>query len=218
MHTRFIPRPPNGSNPIKTDHWDRKKLSAQTYSYHGTGAKFVKNFLADTGGIDLWRHLHPYDEKFPGNGHTCFNNQGKSSARLDYFLISKELLQNSEKTQMLLGEWYRKASDHVRLTCRLRLKSTPIPPTVPKRVVAIHKPNISALPPEEQTLLKETLGRQLQSLLNESQVVSMEEADQLSIRTAKLIVDTALQTRCTQMKERKEKSQYIACVNERLKQ
>jgi len=44
----------------------------------------------------------------------------------------------------------------------------------------------------------------------------MEEADQLSIRTAKLIGDIALQARCTQMKERKEKSQYISCVNERL--
>ena len=43
----------------------------------------------------------------------------------------------------------------------------------------------------------------------------MEEADQLSLKTAKLIVEIALQTRCRQMKER-EKSQYISCINERL--
>jgi len=29
--------------------WDRKKLSDQTYSYHGTGAKFIQNFLDELG-------------------------------------------------------------------------------------------------------------------------------------------------------------------------
>ena len=28
--------------------WDRKKLSEKTYSYHGTGAKFIQNFLNES--------------------------------------------------------------------------------------------------------------------------------------------------------------------------
>jgi hypothetical protein len=41
--------------------WDRKKLSENTYSYHGTGAKFIKQFLSESGGVDLWRTLYPYE-------------------------------------------------------------------------------------------------------------------------------------------------------------
>jgi exonuclease III len=92
-----------------SESWDRKKLSEKTYSYHGTGTKFINNFLNEAGGIDLWRTLHPFHEKLPEAGHTCFHNKGRSSARLDYFLMSRELFQSSEKTQMLLGEWYQKA-------------------------------------------------------------------------------------------------------------
>ena len=72
------------------ENWDRKKLSETTYSYHGTGAKFIKQFLSETGGVDLWQTLHPYDGKNPDSSHTCFHNQGRSTSRLDYFLVSKE--------------------------------------------------------------------------------------------------------------------------------
>ena len=116
------------------ENWDRKKLSETTYSYHGTGAKFIKQFLSETGGVDLWQTLHPYDVKNPDSSHTCFHNQGRSTSRLDYFLVSKELLQNSTKTIMLLGDWHKKASDHVKITCKLRLKNVFIPPAPRKRV------------------------------------------------------------------------------------
>src|SRR5690348_3478045 len=55
-------------------------------------------------------------------GGYSIHNKGRSSARLDYFLISKDLFQSSTKTTMRLGDWYKNASDHVRITCRIRLK------------------------------------------------------------------------------------------------
>ena len=199
--------------------WDRKKLSEQTYSYHGTGAKFIQNFLNETRSIDLWRILHPYDEKNPEAGHTCFHNKGRSSARLDYFIISKDLLQSSTKTTMLLGEWYKNASDHVRITCKLRLKEILSPLTTPKRVVAIHTPNVSALAPGEKTLLATTINHQLLELtkeMKESRSLSFKEADELSNKTAKLIVNTALQARCRRTGEKTERSQYERRISERL--
>ena len=138
--------------------------------------------------------------------NTCFHNKGKS-ARLDYFLISPELLQCSIKTQMLLGEWYPSASDHVRLTCKVRLSSAFIPPATPRRIVAIHKPNVSMLPPEGKTLLRATINHQLQELEKETKEsqktgsLSIEEANQLSIRTAILIVEAALGTRCKRVEK-----------------
>jgi hypothetical protein len=223
MATEWIQLYPNwilGGDLNETlEDWDRKKLSETTYSYHGTGAKFIKQFLSESGGVDLWRTLYPYEGKNPESGHTCFHNEGRSCARLDYFLISKELLQNSTKTAMLLGEWYKNASDHVKITCKLRLKDILIPPTPRKRVVAIRKPNISALPPEQKTLLVTTIDHQLQSLLKEIQEtknLTLKQADQFSIKTANLIVETALQTRCRRIEEKTEKSKYKARISERL--
>jgi exonuclease III len=103
MATEWIQLYPNwilGGDLNETlEDWDRKKLSENTYSYHGTGAKFIKQFLSESGGVDLWRTLYPYEGKNPESGHTCFHNEGRSSARLDYFLISKELLQIQRKQQ-----------------------------------------------------------------------------------------------------------------------
>ena len=167
--------------------WDRKKLSEQTYSYHGTGAKFIQNFLNKTRSIDLWRALHPHEEKNTGIGHTCFNR--RSSARLDYFLISKNLFQSSTKTTMVLGEWYKKVSDHVRITCKIRLKELLSPVTTPKKVTAIHTPNISALAQEERQLLATTINHQLLDIIKdmeESKELSIKEADELSIIIAKV--------------------------------
>src|SRR5690242_1796652 len=90
--TQYTPPLPNGLVIIRTgslvgdlnetiERWDRKKLSENTYSYHGTGTKFIQHFLNDSRGVDLWRMLHPPDEKDPESGHTCFQNQGRSSAR-----------------------------------------------------------------------------------------------------------------------------------------
>jgi len=64
-----------------------------------------------------------------------------------------------------------------------------------KRVVAIHKPNVSALPPGEKVLLTATIDRQLQDLLKEIKEIenlTIKEADYLSIKTANLIGKTAL--------------------------
>src|SRR5690242_15320642 len=46
--------------------------------------------------------------------------------------------------------------------------------------------------------------------------LSVEEANQLSIRTAKLIVETALDTRCKSAEKKKEESQYMSSLHKRL--
>ena len=95
------------------------------------------------------------------------------------------------------------------------------PPLAAKRVIAIHKPNVSALLPEERTLLKTAINNKLEELLQEISVtqeekkLSIEEADTFSMKTANLIVETALQTRCRRTDE-KRRSRYITRLNERL--
>ena len=163
----------------------QKKISEKTYSYHGTGTKFIQHFLNDSRGVDLWRMLHPPDEKDPESGHTCFHNQGRSSARLDYFLVSKDLFQDSIKTTMLLGEWYKNASDHMN-HMQTKLKDVFTPPVVKKKITAINKPNISALAPNEKLLLIKTINHQLLSILkgiDETKNTTINLADELSIKT-----------------------------------
>ena len=144
-HIRYIPRPSTGSALTRTgssvetlmkqsrNGIGKNCLKRPTLTINGTGAKFIQNFLNEARGIDLWRMLHPVDEKNPEIGHTCFHNKGRSSARLDYFLISEDLFQNSAKTKMLLGEWYKTVSDHVRITCKLKLKDIFTPPVISEK-------------------------------------------------------------------------------------
>ena len=93
---------------------------------------------------------------------------------------------------------------------KVRLSSAFTPPTTPRRIVAIHKPNVSMLPPEGKTLLRATINHQLQELEKETKEsqktgsLSIEEANQLSIRTAILIVEAALGTRCKRVGKKQE--------------
>ena len=78
------------------------------------------------------------------------------------------------------------------------------------------------LPPEAKTLLRATINHQLQELEKETKEsqktgsLSIEDANQLSIRTAILIVEAALGTRCKRVEKKQEESRYISCLNERL--
>ena len=85
--------------------------------------------------------------------------------------------------------------------------------------MAINKPNISALAPNEKLLLLKTINHQLLSILkgiDETKNTTINLVDELSIKTAKLIVGAALQFRCRRMDEKTEKSQYIKRTSERL--
>ena len=131
--------------------------------------------------------LTPVGWKKPESSHTCFHNQGRTSARLDYFLLSRDLFQNSMKPKMVLGKWYKNASDHVRITCKLPLNETLIPSGASKRIVSIPRPNVTSLPLEGKTLLITSINHQLQELirdikmLQESNNWSIEEADRISL-------------------------------------
>jgi hypothetical protein len=78
------------------------------------------------------------------------------------------------------------------------------------------------LPPEGKTLLRATINHQLQELEKETKEsqktgsLSIEEANQLSIRTAILIVEAALGTQCKRVEKKQEESRYISRLNERL--
>ena len=77
------------------------------------------------------------------------------------------------------------------------------------------------LPPEGKTLLRATINHQLQQLQKETKEsqngsLSIEDANQLSIRTAILIVEAALGTQCKRVEKKQEESRYISRLNERL--
>jgi len=113
----------------------------------------------------------------------------------------------------------RNASDQSRITCKLKLKDIFTPPVIPRKVIAIHKPNISALAPNEKILLIKTINQQLKALtkeMEETKNLTIKTADDLSIKTAKLTVGTALQFRCRRSDEKSEKSQYVKRTSERL--
>ena len=120
---------------------------------------------------------------------------------------------------MLLGEWYKNASDHVKITCKLQLKDVFSPPIIKKKVVAINKPNISALAPNEKLVLIKTINHQLLAILkdiDETKNLTIKLADEFSSATAKIIVGSALQFRYRREEEKTGKSQYIRRTSERL--
>jgi hypothetical protein len=96
---------------------DRKTRS--NHGYKHLRDKFVINFLDTSHGIDLWRHLHPVTNHAKDHGHTRFSHDKRSSARLDYFLLSHPLVSNASAIEMEVCARGRSLSDHCRISCHV---------------------------------------------------------------------------------------------------
>lgn len=66
--------------------WDR---STGTDQSHHNSRLTIKRFIKDLKLLDIWRELHPQSKAF-----SCYSAIFQSYSRIDYFLISVELLSN----------------------------------------------------------------------------------------------------------------------------
>ena len=146
-----------------------------------------------------FRQLYPADGKLVDPGHTCFNNKGRSSARLDYFLASKAPFYTSQNVQMEIGAYDKSLSDHVRLQCKVSLPLTQNRVTRTKPMASIVRPNIVMAPKKKKEICKKAINEELQKIYEkmkaniDKQENKLKYADNISQIVARTIVSIGLQ-------------------------
>jgi exonuclease III len=96
-------------NETRKENLDRKWEGDHKRQYCRASRKFIEEFLQISGGIDVWRRLHPST----ANGHTRRDPVTLSTARLDYAIISPSLLgKKAWHTHMRVGGAADQGSDH----------------------------------------------------------------------------------------------------------
>src|SRR6185503_18707453 len=79
--------------------------------------KFIDNFLEDSQGIDIWRSTSQ------SPGFTYKSDSGTSFSRLDYFIMSHEMMKMSQNLKMRIANWISK-QDHSRISLKCALPHT----------------------------------------------------------------------------------------------
>jgi hypothetical protein len=173
------------------------KKDRKTGSHHGykfIKDKFVSGFLNTSQGVDLWRHLHPITGHTKDYGHTRFSNDRRSSARLDYFLLSHQLVSNASAIEMEVAARDRSLSDHSRIACHLT--SPGLLPTLSLHEdIQIKHPNLERLSEEKRLTCRDVINGELTKILiNAKKIdqINLETADQISKNVARCIIDNAL--------------------------
>jgi exonuclease III len=170
---------------------DRKTGSRKGYKV--IKDKFVSSFLDISQGIDLWRHLHPITGR-TDSGHTRFSKNRRSSARIDYFLLSHQLVSSASACEMEVGARDRSLSDHCRITCHIA--SPGLLPTLSLHEdIQIRHPNLERLSEDKRLACRDVINRQLTRILIDTRKadhISLETADQISKDVARCIIDNAL--------------------------
>jgi hypothetical protein len=190
---------------------DRTTSSPHGYKY--IKDKFVTTFLNNSKGIDLWRHLHPITGDTKDYGHTRFSHDLRSSGRLDYFLVSHQLLTNVTAIQMEVAARDRSLSDHCRLTCHI--DSPVILPTLKSyEDIQIRHPNLGRLSDEKRKACRDLINLDLSKILEDIKKVhemNLQRADQISKDVARSIIDNALKIAQENGKKRprERKSRFI---------
>ena len=86
-------------NETRDEKLDRTSLSDKLNNT-AKRRKFIDSFLTSTGALDMWRTIHPNTP----NGHTRTNPSSRSTARLDYVIISPAFYTNQDwQKEMWLG-------------------------------------------------------------------------------------------------------------------
>ena len=170
---------------------DRKTGSHKGYKFLKN--KFVSSFLDTSQGIDLWRHLHPITGR-ADYGHTRFSRDRRSSARIDYFLLSRQLVSNASAIEMEVGARDRSLSDHCRIACHIT--SPGLLPTLSlNEDIQIRHPNLERLSDEKRFACRDVINQELTKILIDTRkvdLIDLETADQLSKDVARCIIDNAL--------------------------
>jgi exonuclease III len=170
---------------------DRKTGSQKGYKF--LKDKFVSSFLDTSQGIDLWRHLYPITSR-ADYGHTRFSKDKRSSARIDYFLLSHQLVSNVSAIEMEVAARDRSLSDHCRIACHIT--SPGLLPTLSlNEDIQIRHPNLEHLSEEKRVACRDGINQELTKLLidcRKAGLVDLETADQMSKNVARCIIDNAL--------------------------
>ena len=64
-----------------------KDRSTGSDSSHVKTRKVIQQFMKDLNLLDIWRHLNP-----TSTAYSCYSSTYRTHSRIDYFLISAELL------------------------------------------------------------------------------------------------------------------------------
>ena len=157
----------------------RSSLDSKRVSAFNRVPKFIDNFMEETKGLDVWRHLH---DKSPG-----FTYKGSALSRLDYFLVSPLLFQCFVRPKMIIGNWKPKL-DHacISLFSQIPIQGLSEPPT--GRPWSIPQPRLFNLSEANRQLCKDRVASSLTKLLQSFQGGCFEEYDELSESTAQIIV------------------------------
>ena len=91
---------------------DRKRIGKHTVKPN----KFISHFLEETEGVDIWRTLFPSKP-----GYTHRDDRYKSFSRIDYFIASKSLFDQTKTTNMSICNW-ESSKDHARIILSLVLR------------------------------------------------------------------------------------------------
>ena len=86
--------------------------STQSEATHVRTRKTLANFMKDLRLTEIWRTQNPYEREY-----SCYSSSYKTHSRIDYFLISMELLPNVKKC------WYNTIviSDHAAVSMEIQL-------------------------------------------------------------------------------------------------
>jgi hypothetical protein len=173
------------------------KEDRKTGSHHGYKVikdKFISGFLTASHGVDLWRHLHPTTGHTKDYGHTRFSHDRRSSARIDYFLLSHQLVSNASAVEMEVAARDRSLSDHCRIACHIT--SPGLLPTLSLHEdIQIRHPNLERLSDEKRLTCRDAINRELTKILIDAKKIdhmNLETADQVSKEVARCIIDNAL--------------------------
>ena len=149
--------------------------------------KFINVFLEESEGIDTWRTLYP--DK-PGFTFKTAQNE-PSFSRIDYCLMGPMLFQLLERTQMRLGNWNPKISDHVQINICGNLPNSPGQKKRGKPW-SIPQPRLSGITAMQRQKCQENANLALTPLLQQVRDarLSLDDADNISKHLAQCLIDT----------------------------
>ena len=122
-----------------------------------------------------------------------FSHDRRSSARIDYFLLSHKLVSNASAIEMEVAARDRSLSDHCRIACDIT--SGLLPTLSLHEDIQIRYPNLERLSDEKRLTCRDVINRELTKILIDAKKIdqiNLETADQISKNVARCVIDNAL--------------------------